>query len=68
MADFVIGQRVEANLSGMLPMLGEGSYTQGTIVGVEGETYLVKTTEFFDGATRVDTFPLTADRLKALPG
>jgi hypothetical protein len=67
MADFEIGQRVEANLSGLLPMLGQGSFTHGTIVGIEGDTYLVKTTEFSDGATRVDTFPLTADRLSALP-
>jgi hypothetical protein len=66
MADFEVGQRVEADVSGTMPVLGVGSITQGTIVrdGDAPGTFLVRTDAPFNGN---NLFQLTLDRLTALP-
>lgn len=67
MTEFEVGQYVEADVSGTMPMLGQGSVTPGTIIelGDEPGIYVVQTdSEFSDGANRVNVFRLTTDRLR----
>lgn len=62
MPQFTVGQRVQADITGALPILGPGSFTPATIVAV-GEapgTVTVQTDSPFNG---VSHFRLTLDRI-----
>jgi hypothetical protein len=64
--NFQAGQRVEANISGTMPGLGEPCFTDGTIVddSKAPRIYVVETDRKFNGNNR---FPLEPYRLGLQP-
>lgn len=69
MTDFPPGQRVEADASGTLSVLGQGSIFKGTVVGpgdAPGSIRVKIDTEVMDSGERYSVFDLQPDRLRAI--